>query len=88
MTFSLRKVPKLLPIDFVSTSITDLVVNGYNVTPISSGEFIFIPRVYLQTQENTIAVNYINTFNNDGLGCLSFIDNSAKDPSDYIYTQF
>lgn len=88
MGFELKSIPKLLPIDFVSKNVTDLVVNGYNVPPILNGEFLLIPRVYLQLGQNSIAVNYINGFNNDGLGCLSFIDTSGADPADYIYTQF
>lgn len=88
MGFELKSIPKLLPIDFVSRNVTDLVVNGYNVPPILNGEFLLIPRVYLQLGQNSIAVNYINGFNNDGLGCLSFIDTSGADPADYIYTQF
>lgn len=88
MSFELKSIPKLLPVDFVSKNVTDLVVNGFNVTPILQGEFLLIPRIYLQLGQNSIAVNYINSFNNDGLGCLSFIDISGKDPADYIYTQF
>jgi aminopeptidase N len=90
LTFELTSLPKLLPIDFVSSKINDLVVNGYNVAPLLYGEFLLIPRIYLNLGVNNIAVNYSNQFNNDGLGCLSFIDTSgAGDTSKYyVYTQF
>jgi aminopeptidase N len=42
----------------------------------------------LQEGVNNIAVYYTNLYNNDGLGCLSFIDDSTDPPLDYTYTQF
>lgn len=75
----------------MTTGVSDLVVNGYNVAPLLSGEFLLIPRIYLKVGVNNVAVNYTNTFNNDGLGCLSFIDTSGGggvDSKYYIYTQF
>lgn len=37
ITFELTSIPKLLPLDFVSESISDLIVNGYNVAPLIYG---------------------------------------------------
>ncbi len=37
ISFELTALPKILPIDFVSELIVDLVVNGRDVTPTMSG---------------------------------------------------
>jgi hypothetical protein len=74
ITFYLNNKPKLLPIDFISSNITDIVVNGYNVGSVSNGEFLLIPKVYLNIGYNNIAVNYVSTFNNDGEGCMMYND--------------
>lgn len=88
LNFELTSLPKLLPIDFKTTKVIDLVVNGFNVEPILWGEYLMIPKVYLVLGLNSIAVHYSNKFDNDGLGCLSYIDLSTSPPKYYTYTQF
>lgn len=39
----------------------------------------------LKQGKNTIAILYRNKYNNDGSGCVSFID---VDKKQYVYTQF
>lgn len=88
ITFYLNDIPKLLPIDFISSQITDVIVNGYNVGDVSNGEFLLIPRVYLNIGYNNIAVNYVSTFNNDGEGCMFYSDSTVAPPQNYTYTHF
>jgi len=80
ITFNLRSLPKLLPIDFVSSEIKNLVVNDSDVFGAPQDEFLIIPRLYLKKGVNHIQVNYVNKFNNDGLGCMGYIDNSSGTP--------
>lgn len=88
ISFELTALPKILPIDFVSELIVDLVVNGRDVTPTMSGQFLLIPRIYLKLGVNNIGIHYINKFNNDGLGCMLFNDLTVTPSQTYIYTQF
>lgn len=39
----------------------------------------------LKVGHNVVGVHYSNSYNNDGSGCVSFIDVDGKQ---YIYTQF
>jgi hypothetical protein len=80
ITFNLTSLPKLLPIDFVSSEIKNLVVNDSDVFGAPQDEFLIIPRLYLKKGVNHIQVNYVNKFNNDGLGCMGYIDNSSGAP--------
>ena len=88
ITFELTSIPKQLPLDFVCSEFDDLIVNGYSVTPQVRGEFVMIPRIYLQLGVNNIAIRYIADFSNDGYGCLSYIDTTASPPQYYTYTHF
>ena len=65
-----------------------MVVNGYNVKPLQFGESVLIPQVYLQKGVNNIGINYTSHYNNDGLGCLSFIDTTTTPRKYYTYTHF
>jgi hypothetical protein len=80
ITFTLLSLPKLLPIDFASSEIKNLVVNDTNVFGAQQDEFLIIPRLYLNKGVNHVQVNYINKYNNDGLGCMGYIDNSSGSP--------
>lgn len=89
MVFELNEVPHVLPIDFKTIQVFKMVVNGFNITPWLVGEYLMVPRLYLQLGVNNIGVYYKNELDNDGLGCCMFIDES--DPATdryYTYTQF
>lgn len=80
ITFNLTSLPKLLPIDFISSEIKNLVVNDSDVFGAPQDEFLIIPRLYLKKGVNHIQINYVNNYNNDGLGCMGYIDNSSGSP--------
>jgi aminopeptidase N len=81
-------MPNLLPIEFVSSEIVGMMVNGVRVSGVSQDEFLLIPKVYLFLGVNTMTVYYRNEFNNDGAGCISYTDVSEATPKQYIYTHF
>jgi aminopeptidase N len=39
----------------------------------------------LKVGSNAVGVHYLNNYNNDGSGCVSFIDVDSKQ---YLYTEF
>jgi len=80
ITFNLLSLPKQLPIDFVSSDIKNLVVNDNNVFGAQQDEFLIIPRLYLRKGLNHVQVSYVNKYNNDGLGCMGYIDKSSGSP--------
>ncbi len=47
--------------------------------------FILVEPATLHVGTNVIGVHYENSYNNDGSGCVSFVDSADKQ---YIYTQF
>jgi len=47
--------------------------------------FIYLETAKLKEGENIIGIHYSCSYNNDGSGCVSFIDVDSKQ---YIYTQF
>ncbi len=49
------------------------------------GGSILVDPSKLKVGHNTIGVQYSNSYNNDGSGCVSFVDVDTKQ---YIYTQF
>lgn len=49
------------------------------------GGFLLVDTSKLKVGHNTIGVHYSNSYNNDGSGCVSFVDVDTKQ---YIYTQF
>lgn len=42
----------------------------------------------LKVGVNNIAVRYMSTYNNDGLGCMAFTDTTVDPPQYYTYTKF
>lgn len=78
-------IPKELPIDFDGKTITRLIVNKVVVEAKSEGGFIYINESNLHVGKNTVGVHYTTSYNNDGSGCVSFVD---VDQKQYIYTQF
>lgn len=64
---------------------TRLVVNG-QATEIKHEEgFIYLDVSLLKVGHNSVGVHYSSKYNNDGSGCVSFVDVDGKQ---YIYTQF
>jgi hypothetical protein len=47
--------------------------------------FVLLDVTKLKIGVNVVGVEYSNSYNNDGSGCVSFVD---TDNSQYIYTQF
>ena len=88
ITFELVSLPKLLPVEIVCLELTELVVNGYNVTPDLHGEYMLLPRAVLRLGINHVSMHYIAKLSNDGYGCVAFTDGSANPPQQYTYTNF
>jgi aminopeptidase N len=74
-----------LPVDLKSQDIQKVVVNGHETPPNYSEGFIFLDVSKLKEGENHVAIQYKNLYDNDGSGCVSFID---VDKKQYLYTQF
>lgn len=85
LNFELVKVPDTLPLDFTIQEIKRIVVNGQTVELQSEEGFILIQGTHLKEGANAIAIWYRNKYDNDGSGCVNFID---VDQKQYIYTQF
>ena len=79
-------MPDQLPIDFQIQEIKAVVVNQAKVAEWKSEEgFVLIEGKNLKEGANHIAIWYRNKYNNDGSGCVSFVDVDGKQ---YLYTQF
>jgi hypothetical protein len=88
ISFTLTKVPPVLPLDCLCNSIYKLNANQTAFPPLVNGEFLFIPQSGLRVGTNLITIHYRNTFNNDGLGCMSYLEKLQTPYSQYIYTKF
>ncbi len=54
--------------------------------PVNSYEgFLFLEVDKLRIDDNYVSVLYRNKYDNDGSGCVSFVDVDGKQ---YLYTQF
>lgn len=84
ISFELLSIPAELPLDFKGSA-TRLVINGSSSEIKSEGGFLLLDVTLLRVGLNTVGVHYHNTYNNDGSGCVSFVDVDGKQ---YIYTQF
>ena len=84
-TFQLLSVPAELPLDFKGKTVTRVVVNGHATEPHIVDGFILLDTSKVQVGNNYVGVHYHNQFNNDGSGCVNFVD---VDHKQYIYTQF
>lgn len=74
ISFELLSIPKELPIDFDGKNITRLIVNKEVIEAKTEGGFIYINESNLQVGKNTVGVHYTTSYNNDGSGCVSFVD--------------
>jgi aminopeptidase N len=84
ISFELLSHPTELPIDFRG-NVTRLFVNGHKSEVKAEEGFLFLDVALLRVGHNTVIVHYSNSYNNDGSGCVSFVDVDGKQ---YIYTQF
>lgn len=89
ITFTLSSLPKLLPIDFMGQEVNGLIVNGNRIegSAVRTGEYLVIPRALLVAGVNVIGIYYTNSYNNDNVGCLSYVDSLDSDKQ-YICTNF
>jgi hypothetical protein len=67
-------IPKELPIDFQAKNVTRLVVNKEVVEAKIDGGYIVINDSHLKVGKNIVGVHYSTNYNNDGSGCVSFVD--------------
>lgn len=73
-----------LELDFQGHIIQEVVVNSVKMLPnITDSQMIF-PKAYLQKGRNKISIMYINLYNNDQSGCISYIDEGWQ----LVYTDF
>ena len=73
-------------LDCKAKEIQKLFINKQQVADIPKEEgFIILDGAKLKVGENYIAVVYRTKYDNDGNGCVSFID---VDDKQYLYTQF
>lgn len=73
-----------LELDFQGHIIQEVVVNSVKMLPnITDSQMIF-PKAYLQKGRNKISIMYINLYNNDQSGCMSYIDDGWQ----LVYTDF
>lgn len=95
ITFNLYRVPAAteqpLFIDFFGTDVANLVINDKAVVTADIGSYfregmIILDRNLLKVGMNTVTVELINKYRNDGYGLHSFTD--KVDMNQYIYTQF
>lgn len=62
-----------------------VVSNGQTIQPKVQDGFIYLDVSKLTVGKNIIGITYACTYDNDGQGCVSFVDVDTKQ---YIYTQF
>jgi hypothetical protein len=73
ISFKLTSVPIFLPLDCVCDTIYALNVNGTKLYPNTNAEFLLIHQDNLRLGNNFISIYYRNKYNNDGLGCMSYL---------------
>ena len=73
-----------LKIDFTGKLIEEVVLNSRRFMPTTTENFMLLPKTYLQKGRNKLSVMYINSYNNDSYGCISFYDNDQQ----FVYTNF
>jgi aminopeptidase N len=78
-------LPTELVIDFKGNEVTRLNQNGLEVPAKLVNGFLELDIANLRVGVNAVGVHYACGYNNDGSGCVSFVDVDSKQ---YIYTQF
>jgi aminopeptidase N len=85
LSFNLLSIPEEFFIDFKGSKVESLIVNGESIAVNVVDGFILIDVSKIKVGANVVGVQYSNSYNNDGSGCVSFTDVDTKQ---YIYTQF
>ena len=62
-----------------------VVLNDKKIEVKVADGFIYLDTSVLRTERNVVAIHYTCAYDNDGSGCVSFVDVDSKQ---YIYTQF
>jgi aminopeptidase N len=88
LEFQLSHVPQHLHIDFNGKNIKGLVVNNQSIEDLEQKEkgFITLEGKTLKSEQNEVLVHYENDYDNDGSGCVSYVDEIDK--RQYLYTHF
>ncbi len=85
ITFDLLYAPNELVIDFKGKEVTKLIQNGEIIQPKVVDGFIVLELQKLRVGKNAVGIHYACNYDNDGSGCVSFVDVDSKQ---YVYTQF
>lgn len=85
ITFELLLLPNELVIDFKGKEVLRVTQNSQHVPTNLVGGFIILDVQHLVVGRNVVGVHYACTYDNDGSGCVNFVDVDSKQ---YIYTQF
>lgn len=84
--FELRNTQSDLWIDFAG-QVTSLSINGSQIGVAEKyGVFLVLPQTKLHIGSNTLEINFISSYRNDGVGIHRFQD--PKDQNIYLYSQF
>lgn len=85
ISFELCHIPDELPIDFKGKTVSRVTQNAEAVPTQVVDGFIILEKQKLVVGKNIVGVHYESNYDNDGSGCVSFVDVDSKQ---YIYTQF
>lgn len=58
------------------------------IAPDTTDNFIKFAKAYLQKGRNKISIMYINEYDKDRIGCITFKDTFNGKDAQYIYTDF
>lgn len=84
--FQLVDVSNDLFFDYTGQEVQLLIINGKKVENVEYDKsFLKLPKDHLKEGPNNIIVQFKTKYDNDGQGCVSFVD---VDQKQYIYTQF
>lgn len=79
------EIPKELVLDFKGKTLRRVIQNEEAVEVKHLEGFLYLLPSKLEQGPNTIGVHYENKYDNDGSGCVNFVDTDGKQ---YISTQF
>jgi aminopeptidase N len=83
--FSLSHIPSELVLDFKGHATRKVVQNGEEIGVNSQEGFLWLEAGKLKVGRNDVGVHYDNRYDNDGSGCISYVDVDGKQ---YVSTQF
>lgn len=73
-----------LKIDFTGEIIEEIVVNSVKINKETTPNFLLLPATCLQKGRNKVSVMYLNEYDKDRTGCITFLDKDSQ----YVYTDF